>query len=279
MNDLNLQSRTTLNDGRTMPWLGLGLFQITDKSACHTAIHAALDGGYRHFDTAVGYRNEADVGSALAESAVERETLFITSKLMPDRFGHETARRCVENSLQQLRVDYIDLYLIHWPVREKTEETYETLQELREEGKLRSIGVSNFTPRRFEEQFFKRIDEIPAVNQFERHPYCANNDLVAYCRQKDIQPQAYSPLAQAEALEDPTLAAIAHQHGKTTAQVMIRWQLQQGIVVIPKSANPKRIAENADVFDFLLSETEMTQIAALDQGKSIITWRPEDDWF
>ena len=275
----NPSSTLTLNDGNAMPQLGLGVFQINDVGECIAAVQCALDAGYRHIDTAVGYRNEEQVGEAIAQSSVDRDQVFLTTKLGPKQFGAEACRSCVEESLSKLRTDYIDLYLIHWPVREKTEETYETLQQLREEGKVRSIGVSNFTIRRFEEQFFKRIEEMPAVNQVERHPYHANNELLDYCREKGIQTEAYSPLAQAGALDDSSLLEIANAHGKSVAQVMIRWQLQQGVVVIPKSANPKRIRENANVFDFQLSDEEMKQIAGLDRQESIITWRPEENWF
>ncbi|MDQ8188386.1 aldo/keto reductase [Pelagicoccus sp. SDUM812002] len=276
---LSIDNSITLNDGSEIPQLGLGVFQIAEREVCVRAVHAALDSGYRHIDTAVGYQNEEYVGQALKESKVDRDELFVTTKFMPDARDGASARKAVEKSLRALQVEFVDLYLIHWPMREGTEKAYEAMQRLREEGKLRSIGVSNFTVRRFEEQFFRRIGEVPAVNQFERHPYFPNNELIDYCREKGIQPEAYSPLAQANALKDPTLVEIGETHQKSPAQVLIRWHLQQEIVVIPKSSNPKRIRENVDVYDFQLSADEMERIAALDKAESIITCRPEDDWF
>ncbi|TVR47963.1 MAG: aldo/keto reductase [Puniceicoccaceae bacterium] len=280
MKTLTLESTVTLNDGRTMPLFGLGVFQMQDKAECIRAIHTALEAGYRHIDTAVGYNNEDAVGDALAEASVPREEIFLTSKVPANQASAEGTRTCVEESLRKLRTDFIDLYLIHWPIRGGgTEESYETLQALREEGKLRSIGVSNFTRRRFEEQFFKRVGEVPAVNQIERHPYCANADTVAYCRERGIQVEAYSPLARKAALEDPVLQAIANSHSKSTAQIMLRWQLQQGIVVIPKSVTPARIRENAALYDFELTAEEMARIDGLNREETIISWRPEPNWF
>jgi len=280
MDTLNIASTATLNDGKAMPLLGLGVFQMTDAAECLRAVQAALDAGYRHIDTAVGYQNEAGVGEALAQAGVPREEIFVTTKLPHTVGDPERTRATVESSLRKLRSEYIDLYLIHWPVRGGgTETAYETLQTLREEGKLRSIGVSNFTRRRFVEQFFKRVQERPAVNQIERHPFYANGDTVAYCRDEGIQLEAYSPLARAEAMDDPTLKEIAQARGKTVAQIMLRWQLQQGVVVIPKSARPERIAENADLYGFALSDEEMARIDALERQASVIGWRPEDDWF
>ncbi|MBK1879732.1 aldo/keto reductase [Pelagicoccus mobilis] len=279
MNTLNINTCTTLNDGIAMPMLGLGVFQITEADECVKAIHSAIDSGYRHIDTAVGYGNETEVGKAINETKIAREDLFITTKIYCSDFGTEKTRKCVETSLQNMDTDYIDLYLLHWPVRERTEEAFETLLELKAEGKVKSVGVSNFTVRRFEEQFFKSVDTRPSVNQVERHPYFANNELLEYCREKGIQVEAYSPLAQAGAIKDPTINEIADQYGKSPAQIMIRWQLQQGVVVIPKSVNPERIKQNADVFDFQLSNTDIQTMNALNKDESIITWRPEDDWF
>ncbi|RME72548.1 MAG: aldo/keto reductase [Verrucomicrobia bacterium] len=276
---LTLQSTVRLNDGNAMPVLGLGVFQMDDEQECIRAVQTALDCGYRHIDTAAGYGNEAAVGTAIAQAPFPREAIFITSKVPPDRLGRAATRRCVENSLRHLRTDVIDLYLIHWPRREGTEASHEELQALRNEGKLRSVGVSNFSVRRFEEQFFPRITGIPAVNQFERHPFCANNALVDFCRRHGIQPVGYSPLGRGGSLSHAVIQRIARAHNKTAAQVVIRWQLQHGVVVIPKSANPARIRENADVFDFALGADEMAQIDNLDSNASIIDWLPEHDWF
>ena len=277
MPKLTIDSTATLNDGNRMPLFGLGVFQLRDAAACERAIHAALDCGYRHIDTAFAYGNEAEVGSAIQSASVDRDALFLTTKIMPNRFGQ--VRETVESSLRSLRVDTIDLYLIHWPVREGTETAYETLVQFREEGKIRSVGVSNFSVRRFEEQFFQTIKDVPAANQIERHPFRAQNDIVEYCKQKQILPEAYSPIVQGRSLDDPTLQAIANDHGKSVPQVMLRWHLQSGVAVIPKSANPDRIRENADIFDFVLDPEAMAKIDSLDRDQSIISWRPEDGWF
>ncbi len=279
MPDLKIDSTVELNDGNRMPLFGLGVFKMSNDRECIDAVHHAIDLGYRHIDTAVGYGNEEAVGAAVRTASVDRDQVFVVSKVPHSGFGRERARACTENSLRRLGLDYIDLYLLHWPIREGTEEAYETLMELREEGKLKSIGVSNITIERFEKQFFRKIEEKPAVNQIERHPFFQNNALVAYCREHGIQPEAYSPLARTRGMADPALVEIANSHHKTAAQVMLRWQLQQDVIVIPKSSNPGRIAENADIFDFALSEDEMKTIDGLDRDAPTTTYRPEPDWF
>ena len=276
---LDIRSTVKLNSGYEMPLLGFGVFEVQVGEVCERAVRAALDAGYVHIDTAAIYRNEESVGKALAESGVDREGVFVTTKIFCNSFGREEARQSCEDSLRKLRTDYVDLMLIHWPKREGVKETWETMQALRDAGKLRSIGVSNFTVRRLEEQFFGETDEVPAVNQVELHPFWTRRDLVDYCRGKGIQPEAYSPLARARRMDDPTLNELAAAYGKSVAQVMIRWQLQQGIVVIPKSVHAERIAQNADVFGFELSAEDMARIAALNEDLCTITWRPEEGWF
>ena len=275
---LDIDSTVKLNSGYEMPLFGLGVFKM-DDAACAQAVRTALDLGYRLIDTAAVYGNERGVGKGVKDSGIPREQLFITSKVWITDFGREATAKAFEVSMDKLGLDYLDLYLIHWPIREGTEEAWATMQRLRDEGKIRSIGVSNFSVRRFEEQFFKKTDEAPAVNQIERHPYWTREDLIGYCRQRGIQAEAYSPLTRAERMDAPVLAEIAKAHGKMVAQVMIRWQLQQNIVVIPKSTRPERIKENAAVYDFELSKEEMARIDALNEDRSVIEYRPESDWY
>jgi len=276
---LQITDTVELNSGHPMPLLGFGVFQIEDGPICERAVREAIDAGYTHIDTAAVYGNEQSVGRAIADSGAGREDLFVTTKIFPHSFGREEARTACEESLRKLAMDYVDLYLIHWPVREGLAETWETMQQLRDEGKIRSIGVSNFTVRRFEEQFFAATDVVPAVDQIELHPFWNRADVVAYCRDKGIQPEAYSPLARAERMDDVTLNELAAKYGKSVAQIMIRWQLQRRIVVIPKSRHPDRIRQNADVFDFELADEDMARIAALNEDFCTITWRPEEGWF
>ncbi len=276
---LDITSTVKLNSGFEMPLLGFGVFQVEAGDVCERAVHDALEAGYRHIDTAAVYGNEASVGKALAAGGVPREEVFVTTKVFTGDFGHEATREACERSLELLGVDYVDLYLIHWPVREGVDEAWEAMQALRDEGRIRSIGVSNFTVRRFEEQFFQHTDEAPAVNQVELHPFWSRRDVVDYCRGKGIQPEAYSPLVRARRMDDATLNEIAAGCGKSVAQVLIRWQLQHGVVVIPKSSHAERIRENADVFDFELSDEDMQRIDALNEDFCTITWRPEEDWF
>ena len=276
---LQITDTVELNSGHPMPLLGFGVFQIDDGPVCERAVREAIDAGYTHIDTAAVYGNEQSVGRAITDSGVGREDLFVTTKIFPHSFGREEARTACEDSLRKLATDYVDLYLIHWPVREGLAETWETMQQLRDEGKIRSIGVSNFTVRRFEEHFFAATGVVPAVDQIELHPFWNRADVVAYCRDKGIQPEAYSPLARAERMDDATLNELAAKHGKSVAQIMVRWQLQRRIVVIPKSRHPDRIHENADVFDFELADEDMARIAALNEDLCTITWRPEEGWF
>ena len=261
-----------------MPLLGLGVFQITDETECVAAIHAAFEYDYRHIDTAKLYENEVAVGKAVRESGIDREELFITTKIWPTDFGCDSARRAFETSLSKRALDYVDLYMIHWPVREGTEETWEVMQGLRDEGLIRSIGVSNFSPRRFDQQFFKRTDEVPAVNQFERHAFNTKPEWVAYCRQKGILAEAYCPLNRGQRMDDPHLVQLAEKYAKTSAQILLRHQIQEGIAVIPKSSRPERIRENADIFDFQISTQDMHALDALDEGKPP-AGGPEEDWY
>jgi diketogulonate reductase-like aldo/keto reductase len=277
MTDIN--TTVALNDGNTMPQLGFGVFEIKDLSACEGAVRTALDAGYRHIDTAAAYGNEGAVGKAIKESGIDRDKIFVTTKVFVRALGTEKTRTACEDSLAKLGMDYVDLYLIHWPVREGVKEAWETMQKLKDEGKIKSIGVSNFTVRRFEDQFFKSTDVVPAVNQIELHPFCTRTDLLAYCEAKGIQAEGYSPLARARRLDDPVLNELAAKYDKSVAHVMIRWQLQLGVAVIPKSQKEERIRQNADVFDFEIDAEDMKKIGSLDEEMYTISWRPEPDWF
>ncbi len=259
--------------------LGLGIFENDDPSQCIKSVLAAIDSGYRHIDTAEGYRNEEALGKAINASKLDRDELFITTKAMLPPYCNLDTRSVVEKSLRLLKVEKIDLYLIHWPMEEGTEEAFQRLLDLKEEEKIRSVGVSNFSAERFEKQFFKKISTLPSVNQIERHPFARQQGTVNYCIEKDIQVIAYSPLARSQSLNHPTLLELASSYSKSPAQVVLRWHLQHGIAIIPKSTSPKRIAENANLFDFHLSEDSMRLIDALNKEERVISWRPEENWF
>jgi len=255
---LTIDSKLLLNDGRSIPRLGLGVWQTRAGSACEAAVLAALEAGYRLIDTASLYGNEESVGAAIRKSAVPREQVFITTKLW--NTDHDDPDRALDTSLRKLQMDYVDLYLIHYPVRQR-KQSWRALERLQSAGKARSIGISNFTIRHLTE-LLQQTGTVPAVNQVEFHPYLYQRDLLDFCSGKRILVEAYSPLTKGERLNDPKLVAIGKRYStnskpKSTAQILIRWALQHGLVVIPKSANRKRIFENADVFDFAISTGDM----------------------
>jgi diketogulonate reductase-like aldo/keto reductase len=265
-----------LNDGVEIPQLGFGVFQVPPQDT-ERAVSQALETGYRHIDTAAAYQNEEGVGKAIAASGIARDELFVTTKLWNADQGREEARRAFETSLGKLGLEQLDLYLIHWPTpaRDLYAPSWSTFQELQAEGRVRSIGVSNFQPdhlRRLIDEF----DVVPSINQVELHPYLQQDALRAFHAEHGIATEAWSPLAQGAVLDEPVLTEIAQAHGKTTAQVVLRWHLQLGNVVIPKSVTPKRIAENLDVFDVELTEQQLGAIATLDRGQRI---GPDPDVF
>ena len=276
---LDIHSTVKLNSGYEMPLLGFGVFQVKEGDECEQAVRDALAAGYRHIDTAAVYGNEASVGKALADSGVPRQDVFVTTKVWINEFGAEKTRKACQKSLSLLRLDYVDLYLIHWPVRQGVMEAWEAMRALRDEGLCRSIGISNFTVRRMEEAFFPHTDEMPAVNQVELHPFYSRKDVRDYCAGKGIRMEAYSPLVRGQRMDDATLKGVAGNYGKSPAQVLIRWGLQHGIVTIPKSVRPERIRQNADVYDFEISPADMARLDALDEGKPALSWRPEEGWF
>ncbi|MDV3250987.1 aldo/keto reductase [Devosia sp. BK] len=262
-----------LNDGNSIPQLGFGVWRLEEADA-PKVVGAAIDAGYRHIDTAQGYDNEAGVGEAIAQASVARDQLFVTSKLRNGHQGYDSALRSLDESLGRLKLDYLDLFLIHWPAPEhdRYADTWRALVEARKQGKVRSIGVSNFLP----EHIQRIIDEtgvVPAVNQLELHPAYQQRDIREWHRDKDIQIECYSPLGGQESklLEDETIKGIADAHGKSTAQVIIRWHLQQNLIVLPKSSKPERAKDNFDVWDFVLSGDDIAKIDALDRpdGKTL----------
>ncbi len=256
----------TLQDGAEIPQLGFGVFQVPPRDTADVATRALL-AGYRHIDTAAAYRNEAGVGQAVHAAGLDRDAVFITTKCFNDDHGYEQAKRALRSSLDRLEMDFVDLYLIHWPVpaHDKYVETWKAFIELRQEGLARSIGVSNFQPAHLE-RVIEETGETPTVNQVELHPRFQQAGLRHEHAERGIVTEAWSPLAQGRVLDDPAINEIARAHEKTPGQVVIRWHLQLGNIVIPKSVTPERIVENFDVFDFTLSAGEMDSIEALDAG-------------
>ncbi|MGZ0232679.1 aldo/keto reductase [Streptomyces sp. CPS1] len=255
----------TLNNGVEIPQLGFGVFQVPDEQTT-AAVTSALEAGYRSIDTAAIYGNETGVGRALAAAALPREELFVTTKVWNADQGYDATLRAFDASLAKLGLDYVDLYLIHWPTpaRDLYRDSWRALERLAEEGRIRAAGVSNFQPGHLE-RLLDGATLIPAVNQIELHPGLQQAALRAFHAEHKIATEAWSPLAQGAVLDDPAITDIAARHGKSPAQVVIRWHLQLGNIVIPKSVTPARIRENLDVFDFALTEQEMTAIAALDR--------------
>jgi 2,5-diketo-D-gluconate reductase A len=262
--------------GGEIPQLGFGVFQVPPDETTEVVLQALQD-GYRHIDTAAAYRNEAAVGTAVRDSALARGEVYITTKCWNENQGYEEARRALDKSLGRLETDYLDLYLIHWPVpaHDRYVETWKAFIEARDEDLVRTIGVSNFQPAHLR-RLIEETGETPAINQVELHPYFQQHGLRAEHEELGIVTEAWSPLAQGLVLNDPAIVEIAERHGRTPGQVVIRWHLQIGNVVIPKSVTPQRIAENFDVFGFELAESEMEAIAALDRGERI---GPDPDTF
>lgn len=259
MAELKLNSTVPSNQSVSIPILGLGVWKSRPKE-CFEAVKFALESGYRHIDTAAIYGNEADVGAAIRESGVNRSDIFLVTKLWNADQGYEEAQKAIDVSLKKLGTDYVDMYLIHFPVSGKRNESWKALEKIKQEGKTKSIGVSNFMVPHLEE-LLKETDIVPAMNQVEFHPFLQDTELKNYCNAKGILLEAYSPLAHGQKLEDERVTKLAKKYNKSNAQILIRWSLQAGNVVIPKSKNPNRIKENADVFDFQLSPEDMNEIS------------------
>ncbi|MBD3317097.1 MAG: aldo/keto reductase [Chitinivibrionales bacterium] len=275
--DLEITGRAVLNNGVEMPRLGLGVFKAEYGEETRRAVRWALEAGYRHIDTAKVYGNEPSVGEAVVESGIPRDQVFITTKVWNNDQGYDKTLKAYEASLKRLGMDYIDLYLIHWPVKGKRLDTWRALERLLKEGRCRAVGVSNFMPHHMNE-LLDKSETVPAVNQVEFSPFMYRKELLELCRSVGTVLEAYSPLTRGRRLDDPTIGAIAAKHGKTAAQVIIRWVLQHKVIVIPKSVHKERIEENADVFDFELSTEEMVTLDGLDEHYTILSagWIPEE---
>ena len=269
--------RLRLNDGVHIPQLGFGVFQVAPEDT-ERAVTEALEAGYRHIDTAAAYRNEKGVGRAIAASGLARDEVFVTTKLWNGDHGHETALRAFDQSLGRLGLDHVDLYLVHWPLpsRDRYVETWKAFEAIKSDGRARSIGVSNFQPDHLD-RLAAETGTTPSLNQVELHPRLQQPELRAHHRKHGIATEAWSPLAQGgDLLEDPVITEIAEQRDKTPAQVVLRWHVQIGNVVIPKSVTPERIRANLDVFDFELSDEDLSRIEGLDRGERI---GPDPDAF
>lgn len=245
-----------------MPIFGLGVYKVEDGETVTYAVRTAIELGYRSIDTASFYDNEQGVGQAVREAGVPREELFITSKVWNTEQGYDSTLKACDESLEKLGMDYLDLYLIHWPVTGKFQETYRALETLYKEGKVRAIGVSNFHVHHLK-KLLADCEVIPAVNQVEYHPHLTQVNLKAFCEENHIQLEAWSPLKRGRLLDEPLLIDIGKKYNKTAAQIILRWDIQNEVITIPKSVHAERIQENADIFDFKLTEDEMQRIDAL----------------
>jgi 2,5-diketo-D-gluconate reductase A len=259
-----------LNDGHSIPQLGFGVFQI-DPGETAAAVNQALEVGYRHIDTAEMYGNERGVGEAIRASGLDRGELYVTSKLNNGFHRPDDARRAFDRTLTALGFEYVDLFLIHWPLPTLYDgdfvSTWKTLEEFRQDGRARSIGVSNFQVEHLE-RLAAETDTVPSVNQIELHPYLLNAEVRAYAEEHGIATEAWSPIAKGEVLDDPAVTEIADRVGRTPAQVVLRWHIQRGNIVFPKSVTPERIRENFEIFDFELEPPDIEQIAGLDRGEA-----------
>lgn len=272
------QPVVTLNNGVDIPALGFGVWQMENLEECEKAVIKAIHTGYRMIDTAAIYQNETAVGNAVKNSGVDRDELFITSKVWVQDHGYEKAKSAFQRTLDRLQMDYLDMYLIHWPYGDFLG-TWKALEELYNEGKIKAIGVCNFTVEKLEE-LKENSTILPVINQIELHPVFQQKELQVYDRENNIITQPWSPLGNgnADLLNNAELKVIAEKYHKTTAQVILRWHLQEGFVVIPKSVTPSRIEENFNVFDFELTEDEMNTVRSLDTGKRLFFDPKDPEW-
>lgn len=268
---MNINSKQNLNDGTSIPRLGFGTWKILGEDA-YNSVRWALDAGYRHIDTAQFYQNESEVGRAVRESGVKREDIYVTSKLQLSEFGRDRANAALDVSLQKLDIGYLDLFLLHWPVKDLYVETWNSLEKALKSDSLKSLGVSNFTEMHIDD-LLSNSDLKPVVNQVELHPFLYQKELQKHCESHDIYIEAYSPLTQGDALNDHRFIEIADRYGKSVAQLLIRWSLQNGYIVLPKSSNQSRIQQNADVYDFEISEVDMSTINSFSMDKHY-SWNP-----
>ncbi|MDQ1236904.1 diketogulonate reductase-like aldo/keto reductase [Paenibacillus sp. SORGH_AS306] len=262
----DLISVKKLNNGVNMPWFGLGVWQVEDGNEAIDSVKAALKSGYRAIDTAAAYGNEESVGKAIKESGIARDELFITSKVWNKDQGYESTLAAFEQTMKKLDLDVLDLYLIHWPVAGKYKDTWRAMEKLYKDGRIRAIGVSNFQTHHLDD-LLADAKVVPAVNQVEFHPLLTQSELLAYSEEKGIQLEAWSPLARGKLFDNEVIKEIADKYGKEPAQVILRWVLDKGVVVITRSVKEKRIASNAEIFDFKLTVEEIDRISALNKNE------------
>ena len=265
---MNINSKVKLNNGVEMPWLGLGVFLTEEGQEVETSVKIALDNGYRSIDTAAIYRNERGVGRAIKSSGIPRNEIFLTSKVWNSDQGYETTLRAFDESIEKLQTDYLDLYLIHWPKGQRSVETWKALEKIYHDGRAKAIGISNFLVHHLED-FLPHCTVNPAVNQVEFHPELIQPDLLKYCQIRNIQLEAWSPIMKGRVNDIPVMQALAAKYGKTPVQVVLRWDIQKGVITIPKSVKSERIISNANIFDFELSADDMEKIDRLDRNKRI----------
>src|SRR5690554_1222416 len=267
----NIWSGTVLNNGVEMPWLGLGVLRLREGGEVEKAVQTALEHGYRLIDNAAIYHNEKGVARGIRASGIPRKDLFLSSKVANDQQGYKGTLKAFQRSLDWLQTEYLDLYLVHWPQGDKTFETWAAMEELYEKGKIRAIGVSNFWIHHLE-YFLPKVKITPAINQVEFHPELNQQELLSYCKEKNIQLEAWSPIMQGKVMEIPVIKKIAAKYSKTPVQVTLRWELQKGVITIPRSGKPKEIISNAQIFDFELSDEDMSEIDSLNRNKKIFPY-------
>ncbi len=267
---MTLAEKTTfeLNNKVRMPQIGLGVLFAKNDGEVESAVVSALDTGYRKIDTASAYQNEEGVGSAIKKSTIPREEIFLTTKVWNTEQGYDQTLRAFEKSLERLQTDYVDLYLIHWPVKSKYKETYKAMENIYKSGRAKAIGVCNFDIHQLED-LMDNSEVVPALNQVEMHPHLSQNDLMRFASTHNIQLEAWRPIMMGEVLNIPELLQIGEKHNKSAVQVTLRWLIQRGVAVIPKSVTPKRIKENFEIYDFELSSAEMDTIEGLNQNRRL----------
>ena len=274
MNITDISGTCTLSNGVKMPYLGLGVYDCKDGKEVFNSVTWALEAGYRHIDTATLYKNETGVGEAVRAYDIAREEVFVVSKVWNTDQGYEETLKAFETSMGKLKLDYLDLYLIHYPVKGKFPDTWKALEKLYLEGRVRAIGVSNF-PERHIRELLKTAEIIPMVNQMEFHPYLIQQDLIDYCRELSIQYEGWTPFMRGRIFEIDIFRELSQKYQKTIAQIALRWSLQKGVVAIPKSSRKDRIISNAEIFDFEISVDDMNLINKLDRNQAVVGLHPD----